>query len=157
PLKGVLLSYSDTNAAREVKGSVERRGLCGDVFLVSTPSPARVTDVKVDTSVRQGKTTFSVGLEGLAADKRYAVRVKIGEPGHEITSQPFKPGAPADGRIFVSETRKPDKLWDIHTPQNQLTARVSLEEGPGALVDEFPPVRYGFREFWIDGRDFYLN
>jgi len=27
PLKGVMLSYTDTNAAREVKGSVERRGL----------------------------------------------------------------------------------------------------------------------------------
>jgi beta-galactosidase len=38
PLKGVLLSYTDTNAAREVKGSVERRGLCGDVYLISTPA-----------------------------------------------------------------------------------------------------------------------
>ena len=27
PLKGVLLSYNDSNAAREVKGTVERRGL----------------------------------------------------------------------------------------------------------------------------------
>src|SRR5262249_970761 len=41
PLKGVLLSYSDTNAAREVKGSVERRGLCGDIYLASTPAAAR--------------------------------------------------------------------------------------------------------------------
>ena len=38
PLKGVLLSYSDSNSAREVQGRVERRGLCGDVFLVSTPA-----------------------------------------------------------------------------------------------------------------------
>ena len=37
PLKGVLLSHTDTNAAREVKGTVERRGLCGDVFLIGTP------------------------------------------------------------------------------------------------------------------------
>ncbi|PYI85544.1 MAG: hypothetical protein DME26_10755, partial [Verrucomicrobia bacterium] len=35
PLKGVLLSYTDSNSAREVKGKVDRRGLCGDVFLVS--------------------------------------------------------------------------------------------------------------------------
>src|SRR5262249_9872977 len=41
PLKGVLLSYNDTNAAREVKGMVERRGLCGDLYLASTPSAAR--------------------------------------------------------------------------------------------------------------------
>jgi hypothetical protein len=52
PLKGVLLFYNDTNSARAVKGVVDRRGLCGDVFLVSTPPAARLTDVKVDTSVR---------------------------------------------------------------------------------------------------------
>src|ERR1700687_2735366 len=52
PLKAVLLSYSATNAAKEVKGTVERRGLCGDVYLVSTPAAAHVTDVRVDTSVR---------------------------------------------------------------------------------------------------------
>ena len=39
PLKAVLLSYTDTNSAREVKGTVERRGLCGDVYLVGTPRP----------------------------------------------------------------------------------------------------------------------
>src|SRR5262249_9461524 len=48
PLKGVLPSYTDTNSAREVKGSVERRGLCGDVFLTTHPAGARVSDVKVD-------------------------------------------------------------------------------------------------------------
>lgn len=52
-LKGVLLSYSDTASAREVKGSVARRGLCGDVFLVSAPAEERLTDVGVETSVRQ--------------------------------------------------------------------------------------------------------
>src|SRR6516165_4272764 len=57
PLKGVLLSYTDTNSAREVKGTVERRGLCGDVFLTSTPPAARITDVKIDTSVRKGEVT----------------------------------------------------------------------------------------------------
>ncbi len=44
PLKGVMLSYSDTASAKEVKGSVERRGLCGDVYLVGVPSaPASPT------------------------------------------------------------------------------------------------------------------
>src|SRR6185436_17663100 len=35
PLKAVMLSHADSNAAREVKGTVERRGLCGDVYLTS--------------------------------------------------------------------------------------------------------------------------
>ena len=56
PLKGVMLSYSDTASAREVKGSVARRGLCGDVYLSSTPAGPRIGDVKVDTSVRQWRS-----------------------------------------------------------------------------------------------------
>src|SRR4051794_12778918 len=35
PLKGIMLSYTDSASAREVKGSVPRRALCGDVYLVS--------------------------------------------------------------------------------------------------------------------------
>lgn len=52
PLKGVRLSYADTAAAREVKGSVPRRGLCGDVYLVGRPAGPRVEDVRVETSIR---------------------------------------------------------------------------------------------------------
>ncbi len=67
PLKGVMLSYNDTASAREVKGSVARRGLCGDVYLVGVPSGARIADVKVDTSVRKGEITFDAALQGLDA------------------------------------------------------------------------------------------
>src|SRR5262249_39426960 len=74
PLKGVLLSYTDSNSAREVKGVVERRGLCGDIYLVATPSAARAADVKIDTSVRKGEVTVSTALEGLAAHASYALR-----------------------------------------------------------------------------------
>jgi beta-galactosidase len=162
PLKGVLLSYTDTNSAKEVKGSVERRGLCGDVFLAGMPSAARLADVKVDTSVRKGDITFNSALEGLAADVAYALRIKIGENGravHEFTSKEFKAADLNEGRIAVTEKWKPEKLWDIHTPQNLLSAEVSLVEAGSKdkLLDAYHPVRFGFREFWIDGRDFFLN
>ena len=39
PLKGIMLSYTDSASAREVKGSVPRRGLCGDCLLYTSPSP----------------------------------------------------------------------------------------------------------------------
>lgn len=160
PLKGVMLSYSDTNAAREVKGTVERRGLCGDVYLASKPKEARVADVKIDTSVRKGEVTVSAAPEGLAADRQYALKVKIAENGRsvrEFTSKPFKAGDLNGGRIAVTEKWKPEKLWDTHTPQNTLTAEVTLIDAKEKLVDAAYPVRFGFREFWIDGRDFYLN
>ncbi|HEY7424503.1 MAG TPA: sugar-binding domain-containing protein [Gemmataceae bacterium] len=160
PLKGVLLSYTDTNSAREVKGVVERRGLCGDIYLAAMPSTARVADVKIDTSVRKGEVTVRAALEGLAADASIALRVKIEQDSrtvHEFVSKAFKVGDLKDGRVAVTEKWKPERLWDVHTPQNTLTAEVSLVDAAGKLLDIYHPVRFGYREFWIDGRDFYLN
>jgi hypothetical protein len=160
PLKGVLLSYTDSNSAREVKGSVERRGLCGDVYLAATPSAARVADVKIDTSVRRGEVTVSAALDGLATDESCALRVKIGQDGRtvrEFASKAFKADDLKGGRLAVTESWKPEKLWDVHTPQNTLSVEVSLVDAAGKLLDAYHPVRCGFREFWIDGRDFFLN
>jgi hypothetical protein len=49
----------------------------------------------------------------------------------------------------------PDELWDIHTPQNTYSVEFSLLEDAGNVLDTTPPERFGFREFWIDGRDFF--
>ena len=46
PLKGVMLSFADSAAVKEAQGSVARRGLCGDVWLVSSPAGARIADVE---------------------------------------------------------------------------------------------------------------
>ncbi|MHC4085357.1 MAG: glycoside hydrolase family 2 protein [Planctomycetota bacterium] len=160
PLKAVMLSYNDTNAARKVKGSVARRGLCGDVYLVGTPLGARITDVKVDTSVRKWEITFDAALEGLAAESQYALRARIMDGGRnvgEFTSKPFKANDLKDGRVAFMEKFKPKKFWDIHTPQNTYHLNLSLFEADGKVLDVSEPVRFGFREFWIDGRDFFLN
>jgi hypothetical protein len=160
PLKGVLLSYTDTNSAKEVKGSVERRGLCGDVYLISTPLAARITDVKIDTSVRMQQVTVLAGLEDLAADSSYVLRVTLRDNDdrvREFRSKSFKAADLEGSRIAVTEGWMPDKLWDLHTPQNRFQADIALVEAKGQVLDAYFPVRAGFREFWIAGRDFYLN
>ena len=121
PLKGVLLSYSDSASAREVKGSVERRGLCGDVFLIAAPLTARIGDVKVATSVRNWSMTFETSLQGLAADKRYVLGSVITREGRQIAqfrSREFQVADLRNGRIVFTNDWKPDKLWDLHTPEN---------------------------------------
>ncbi len=194
PLKGVMLSYTDSASAREVKGSVARRGLCGDVYLVSTPPGPHLAEVKVDTSVRKKEITLDVAVEGLAADAQYAFRARITKAGRrvkEFTSRTFQAsdrsmGVPpmsstgilpveasdshgrdahathgqdarAAGRIVFTEKWMPDDLWDIHTPQNQYDLEVSLVDAGLKVLDTDWPVRFGFRELWIEGRDFYLN
>jgi len=160
PLKGVMMSYSDTSSAKEVKGSVQRRGLCGDVYLVSTPAAARITDVKVDTSVRKGEITVDAALQGLAADKTYSLGAEIMENGRrvrEFASKRFRASDLKDGHVAFTDQWKADKLWDLHTPGNVYDLSLSLGEEGGTAVDTALPVRFGYREFWIDGKDFYLN
>ncbi|MGD0112101.1 MAG: sugar-binding domain-containing protein, partial [Armatimonadota bacterium] len=147
PLKAVMLSYSDTASAKEVKGSVERRGLCGDVYLVSTPMDARITDVKVDTSVRRSEIAVEAALAGLAAGAGYALRARITENGaaaHEFTSARFTAADLKAGRIPFTEKWKPDKLWDTYTPQNTYDLSLSLLNAAGKDLDITSPVRFGF-------------
>jgi beta-galactosidase len=159
PLKGVLLSYNDTNTAREVKGSVPRRGLCGDVFLVGTPAGPRVTDVKIDTSMRSGEIAFETALAELPADKEYTLLAKVTKEGKEVqefTSSPFQAHDLRQGRFTFKGKWRPKELWDLHTPQNMFEVSLTLREREKPLDTSFRQ-RFGFREFWIDGRDFYLN
>jgi hypothetical protein len=160
PLKGVMLSYTDSASAREVKGSVARRGLCGDVYLVGTPAGPRITDVRVDTSVREKELTLDTALDGLATDVEYALRARITKDGQTIkafSSRAFQKSDLKEGRLTSAEKWVPDQLWDVHTPQNTHDLEVSLLDARGNVLDTGWTVRFGFREFWIEGRDFFLN
>ena len=160
PLKGVLVSYTDSASAREVKGSVARRGLCGDVFLVGTPIGPRLTGVKVATSVRRAELTLEARVAGLDPGSACSLQGRIRRDGTEVRR--FEAGAPALTRATNDTLRfvlpwKPESLWDLPTPDHQFDLDLTLRDGAGQVLDVHPPVRFGFREFWIDGRDFYLN
>jgi beta-galactosidase len=160
PLKGVMLSYNDTTSATRVKGSVARRGLCGDVFLVSTPSAARIGDVKIDTSVRQWQITLTTAVADTLPGRDYRLRARVTDHGRtvkEFVGNPFKAADLKDGRFRFTRPWKPAKLWDVHTPGNMYELHLSLLDADGKVLDTYEGVRFGFREFWIDGRDFRLN
>jgi hypothetical protein len=160
PLKAVIMSYGDTQGAKEVQGQVGRKGLCGDVYLVGTPEQARIGYVKVVTSVRKWQITLDGALEGVDPAATYALRAQVKDGGRtvkEFTSKPFKGADLVNGRMAVTEDWHPEKLWDTITPQNQYDVSLSLLSADGKVLDEALPERFGFREFWIQGRDFYLN
>ncbi|MBI4621620.1 MAG: hypothetical protein HY736_00170 [Verrucomicrobia bacterium] len=160
PLKGLMLSYTDSASAREVKGSVPRRGLCGDVYLVSQPAGPRIGETRTGTSVRKQEFTFGAALENLAADARYTLRARVMDGGRtvrEFTSRAFSGGDLQEGRIEFTEKWLPEKLWDLHTPANTHALELSLLDAAGKTLDVHWTARFGFREFWIEGRDFFLN
>ena len=155
-----MMSYNDSDAAKEVRGQVARRGLCGDVCLVGTPQGARIRHLRVEPSVRNWQITLDTALDGVDPKATYAFRAKIkdGEKTvKEFTGKSFSGADVSNGRIRVTEDWHPDKLWDINTPKNQYDVTLSLLDAEGKVLDEALPERFGFREFWIDGRDFYLN
>ncbi|MCL5745528.1 MAG: hypothetical protein M1541_16660, partial [Acidobacteria bacterium] len=138
PLRGVMLSYTDSAAAREVKGSVARRGLCGDVFLLSTPREARLGEARVDTSVRQWEITVAAAVEGITSGESYSLSARITENGREVKqfqSPPFQASDLQDGKLTFREPWQPAKLWDLHTPQNQYELHLSLLDGNGRALD----------------------
>ncbi|MCS7238305.1 MAG: carbohydrate binding domain-containing protein [Thermoguttaceae bacterium] len=160
PLKEVMTSYADTAAPREVRGRVARRGLCGDVFLEGRPAGPTLGHLRVETSVRQGEVTFHQLVENLPASGRLRLEVTVAAQGREIArfgSPYFAAGDLEEGTYRWRVSWRPDKLWDIHTPGHQLEAQMKLVDEKGQVVDVGYPVRFGFREFWIEGRDFYLN
>src|SRR5262249_25631163 len=110
-----------------------------------------------------------VALEGLTNTESYVLRVEVSEKGRivrQFACRPFKEGdhlVPEDPHsdkkcwIAVIEKWMPEKLWDIHIPENQLTAQVTVVDAKGKTLDVGYAVPFGFREFWIEGKDFYLN
>ncbi len=75
----------------------------------------------------------------------------------EFAGPTFSAAEVTNGHAAFVASWKPPRLWDIHTPENQYDGELSLLDASDSPVDTAAPVRFGFREFWIEGRDFYLN
>lgn len=160
PLREVLQSFRDTASERQERGRVARRGLCGDVELRGVPPGARIGAIRVETSVRRSELSVHARLEGLREDAAYRLAFRVVRAGQVLGEWR---GARFSGRDVVGEWRsesvgwRPAELWDLHTPAAQWEVETTLLTAEGALLDAAFPVRTGFRELWIEGRDFLLN
>ncbi len=140
------------------KVDIKMKGLTGDVFLTSEPAAAAIADVHVLTSTRQGRITFDVGVVRAGTEKisLKAVVSKGGKAVKTFSSEPLNVD-PKSGRVSFAADWKDAELWDADAPQNIYEAALTLSAADGKVCDESLPVKFGFREFWIEGRDFYLN
>lgn len=136
--------------------SLRSRGLTGSVFLESRFSEARVTDVFVRTSTRKKDISLDVELTGVKqAGPVQVVADMLNEKGEVEKS------FAADAVVVAKETQTfalswpwaNPRLWDVGQP-NLYTLRLKVK---GASLDDEYNQTFGFREFWIEGRQFYLN
>jgi beta-galactosidase len=135
---------------------LQTRGLTGRVVLESRASEAHATDVWVRTSTRKKEISLDVELAGIRqTDQAQFVADMLNEKGE--VEQSFT----ADAAVQAKETQTltlswpwPNpRLWEVGQP-NLYTLRLKVT-GTG-LDDEYGQ-QFGFREFWVEGRQFYLN
>jgi beta-galactosidase len=135
---------------------LKTRGLTGNVYLESRSSEAHVTDAFVRTSTRKKELALDVDLAGVAqAGRVHFVADMLNEKGEVEKS--FMTDAAVEVRdtqtVTVSWPWANPRLWDVDRP-NLYTLRLTVK---GAGLDDQYNQEFGFREFWTEGRQFYLN
>ncbi|MDX9980218.1 MAG: glycoside hydrolase family 2 TIM barrel-domain containing protein, partial [Lentisphaeria bacterium] len=137
------------------KASIKLKGLTGDVYLISEPAAEAVDGVQAMPSCRQSRLDFAVELRQPGnGPRRLVARILDGDREVKTIRSDLLPAAE---RLVFGDTWRNPKLWDTDTPENLYTAIVSLHDENDRLIDQFEPFTFGFREFWIEGRDFILN
>ena len=143
-------------AALEKKSHLESRGIIGDVTVCSRPKAAHVRDVFVQTSTRENLVLVESELSGIKEPGVvHIVARMLDENGREEKRFERDMVVEATDRQIVAVAWKwhNPRLWDFAKP-NLYTCKLQVT-GPG-IDDEFVQP-FGFREFWIDGRKFFLN
>jgi beta-galactosidase len=132
------------------------RGLTGSVFLESRRSGASVSDVFVKTSTRKKTLSLDVELTGVKqAGRAEFIAEMLNEKGE--LEKTFTGEAAVDANqvqtVTLSWPWVTPRLWDVGRPN---LYRLRLKVNGTGLDDEYDQ-EFGFREFWIEGRKFFLN
>jgi hypothetical protein len=143
-------------------------GIWQDVLLEGL-NPIYVDDVFVRSSVREQRLDFTVAVRNAGTEKqRIIVYPEIREwpEGSKAIRRPFEQSmdiAPGESKIMEFTESWPDpKLWSPEHPNlynliTNLYYADPLADAAMGSVKDVKTTRFGFREFWIDGRHFFLN
>lgn len=158
PGKGIVERHVETADDRvsEAAADLHSRGLIGDVLLKSRPMGVYISDVFVQPSVRKKKVELDIELTGVNHFGGISVRIEMldedGKIERSFTTDAVIEAAESQTIKIVFPWSRP-RLWDFGRP-NLYTARVKVS---GQQILDIYAQRFGFREFWVEGRNFYLN
>lgn len=134
------------------------RGVKGDVSL-EIREALHVEEPEILTSVKDG--TFAATLmiaNSSSKDETVIVEAEVSGPNAPATLKSSAVVLKGGERTSVTlrTAWKDAKLWDVDSP-TLYACTFRVKDAAGRVRDEPQPVRFGFREFEIRGRDFYLN
>lgn len=140
----------------EGDNNLDSKGLIGEVRLLSYPKNAHISDVFVQPSVRQQQLNLEVEVAGVKQRENVAVTATLfneeGQVEQKFTTSSRLKAQPTQTLNLSWDWQNP-RLWDIGQP-NLYTLRLSLQ---GESIEDDYDQSFGFREFWLEGRKFYLN
>ena len=117
-----------TRGTRGERNNVERRELCGDLHLEAHAAGGISPTSKSRRPFARDKLLSVLRSNTSAPKKLASCAWQSGERKHTVLT--FKESRPLlrnnafkEGRITITEAWKPEKLWDIHTPQKMYMRR----------------------------------
>ncbi|MCU0515874.1 MAG: beta-galactosidase [Oscillatoria sp. Prado101] len=144
------------NEVYKTAANLESRGLIGEVRLLSLPAGPRVSDVFVQPSTRRNQLKLDVELASVTSAGTVQLTAKMldsqGQVERAFTATASVEAKPTQTLQVTWDWPNP-RLWDIGSP-NLYTLRLEVK---GSGIDDEYDLQFGFREFWIEGRKFYLN
>lgn len=152
-----VLMGTATDQVTFTKATLDSRGIIGDILLSAKPKQSYITDVFVQPSLRKRNVSLDVELTGIKkAGKITVVANMLNEKGtsEKVFTTEVRVEARETQLVKLSFDWDNPRLWDLDRPElYKLKLKVSA---PNILEDEYLQ-EFGFREFWIEGKNFYLN
>lgn len=144
------------NEMYKAEAKLDSRGLIGEIQLLSLPNRPQISDVFVQPSIRKKQIELDIELSDITQEDTVKIVAQmLNEKGtieQEFISNAKVKVASKQVIKLVKNWQNP-RLWDIGKP-NLYTLKLSLQ---GNRINEEYKQQFGFREFWIEGRKFYLN
>ncbi|MBN1557434.1 MAG: hypothetical protein JW951_04740 [Lentisphaerae bacterium] len=134
-------------------------GLSGDVFLYVEPAALALSEPFLLPSTRREQLGIRACLTSAAPHEGCAVRVTINDADGRAVYEHREPlpDLPSGARdIEFAVPWMAEHLWHPEAPY-LYRAELAVLDRNGAVLDALLPVTFGFREFWIEGRQFMLN
>lgn len=144
------------NEMYKAEAKLDSRGLIGEIQLFSLPNIPQISDVFVQPSTRKKQIELDIELTDVTQQDTVKVVAQMlnekGEIEQEFTTNTNVKAKQKQVIKTIWNWQNP-RLWDIGKP-NLYTLKLALK---GKKINEEYTQQFGFREFWIEGRKFYLN
>jgi beta-galactosidase len=127
-------------------------GLTGDSILDASPPGVSIQDVTIRTSVRKKLLVTEINLSDVPKSA-VSVLAEIKDKATDKTIKQFSCSLSPSKKLIGAWNWADPQLWQPGSPR---LYRLSLRLKAAGLDDAFED-DFGFREFWIQGKQFYLN